>query len=62
MTDVPPIRVVFVEDDEDVRLGSAQALELAGFEVEGYPTSSRRTRRSSPACRPWCCATSSCPA
>ncbi|MGC3987566.1 MAG: sigma-54 dependent transcriptional regulator [Pseudorhodoferax sp.] len=31
-----PIRVVFVEDDEDVRAGSAQALELAGFAVQGY--------------------------
>ena len=31
-----PIRVVFVEDDEDVRAGSAQALELAGFTVQGF--------------------------
>ena len=30
------IRVVFVEDDEDVRAGSAQALELAGFSVQAY--------------------------
>jgi two-component system C4-dicarboxylate transport response regulator DctD len=28
-----PIRVLLVEDDEDVRLGSAQALMLAGFDV-----------------------------
>ena len=34
--EVHPIRVVFVEDDEDVRAGSAQALELAGFAVEPY--------------------------
>lgn len=33
MSERHPIRVVFVEDDEDVRLGSAQALDLAGFEV-----------------------------
>nr|WP_145545831.1 sigma-54 dependent transcriptional regulator [Variovorax boronicumulans] len=31
-----PIRVVFVEDDEDVRAGSAQALELAGFAVQSH--------------------------
>ena len=31
-----PIQVVFVEDDEDVRAGSAQALELAGFVVRAY--------------------------
>jgi two-component system, NtrC family, C4-dicarboxylate transport response regulator DctD len=30
------IRVIFVEDDADVRLGSTQALELAGFRVDGY--------------------------
>jgi len=35
-TGLHPIRVVFVEDDEDVRAGSAQALELAGFAVQGY--------------------------
>jgi two-component system C4-dicarboxylate transport response regulator DctD len=33
MTDKSPIAVVFVEDDEDVAAGSAQALELAGFDV-----------------------------
>ncbi len=38
MTDKHPIRVIFVEDDEDVRAGSAQALELAGFDVESYET------------------------
>jgi two-component system C4-dicarboxylate transport response regulator DctD len=30
---VPEISVVLVEDDEDVRHGTAQALELAGFTV-----------------------------
>ncbi len=30
------IGVVLVEDDEDVRLGTAQALELAGFEVRAF--------------------------
>jgi two-component system, NtrC family, C4-dicarboxylate transport response regulator DctD len=36
MSDSHPVRVIFVEDDEDVRLGSAQALELAGFSVDGF--------------------------
>ncbi len=31
-----PIRVLLVEDDEDVRLGAAQALDLAGFEVQAF--------------------------
>ncbi|KQP37110.1 sigma-54 dependent transcriptional regulator [Pseudorhodoferax sp. Leaf274] len=35
-TGLHPIHVVFVEDDEDVRAGSAQALELAGFAVRAY--------------------------
>lgn len=30
------IRVIFVEDDADVRLGSKQALELAGFEIDAF--------------------------
>ncbi len=30
------IRVLLVEDDEDVRESTAQALQLAGFEVEGF--------------------------
>ena len=33
MNDRHPIQVVFVEDDDDVAAGSAQALELAGFDV-----------------------------
>ena len=36
MADRHPISVVFVEDDEDVLAGSAQALELAGFEVTTF--------------------------
>ncbi|WP_399685349.1 sigma-54-dependent transcriptional regulator [Xenophilus sp.] len=31
-----PIRVILVEDDEDVRVGAAQALDLAGFAVEAF--------------------------
>lgn len=33
MSDRHPIRILVVEDDEDVRAGNAQALELAGFDV-----------------------------
>jgi two-component system C4-dicarboxylate transport response regulator DctD len=36
MTDRHPISVVFVEDDEDVLAGSAQALDLAGFVVMAF--------------------------
>lgn len=39
MSDAPqqhPIRVILVEDDEDVRLGAAQALDLAGFAVQPF--------------------------
>jgi two-component system C4-dicarboxylate transport response regulator DctD len=38
MTDIDkhPIAVVFVEDDEDVLAGSAQALDLAGFQVKPF--------------------------
>jgi two-component system C4-dicarboxylate transport response regulator DctD len=35
-TPFPDISVVLVEDDEDVRHGTAQALELAGFEVAAF--------------------------
>ena len=31
-----PVRVVLIEDDDDVRLGSAQALDLDGFEVQAF--------------------------
>ncbi|MEJ8821658.1 sigma-54 dependent transcriptional regulator [Variovorax humicola] len=36
MSTATAIRVIFVEDDADVRLGSKQALELAGFEVDAF--------------------------
>ena len=41
MNDKHPIRVIFVEDDEDVRAGSTQALELAGFDVQSHGTVER---------------------
>jgi two-component system C4-dicarboxylate transport response regulator DctD len=34
VSEVHPVRVLLVEDDEDVRMSTAQALTLAGFEVE----------------------------
>src|SRR4051812_36805422 len=36
MSQPEAIRVIFVEDDADVRLGGTQALQLAGLEVDGY--------------------------
>ncbi len=36
MAEREDICVIFVEDDADVRMGSAQALELAGLKVEAY--------------------------
>ena len=36
MSDAKAIRVIFVEDDADVRMGSAQALALAGLTVDSF--------------------------
>jgi two-component system C4-dicarboxylate transport response regulator DctD len=36
VTDASDIQVIFVEDEDEVRLGSTQALELAGFRVAGF--------------------------
>ena len=36
MSDAQAIRVIFVEDDDDVRVGSSQALELAGLAVDSF--------------------------
>ena len=38
MIDQPAIGVIYVEDDEDVRIGAVQALKLAGFEVRPFPS------------------------
>ena len=48
------ISVVLVEDDEDVRHGTAQALELAGFAVAAFD-SVEAARTASTAARRWCC-------
>lgn len=39
--DRPPVKVLLVEDDEAVRIGAAQALELAGFAVEAFETAEK---------------------
>ena len=36
MSDDQSIGVIYVEDDDDVRIGGVQALELAGFTVSGF--------------------------
>ena len=36
MSDDQSIGVIYVEDDDDVRIGGVQALELAGFSVSGF--------------------------
>ncbi|HWT21231.1 MAG TPA: sigma-54 dependent transcriptional regulator, partial [Variovorax sp.] len=41
MSEAPAIRVLLVEDDEDVRLSTTQVLTLAGFEVEPFASVER---------------------
>ncbi len=36
MSTPPPVRVLLVEDDADVRMSMSQALSLAGFEVDAF--------------------------
>ena len=43
--DPSAIRIIFVEDDADVRLGSTQALELAGFAVDAFATAEEAQSR-----------------
>ncbi|MES2942177.1 MAG: hypothetical protein V4772_04820 [Pseudomonadota bacterium] len=45
MNDNKAIRVIFVEDDSDVRLGSTQALELAGLVVDSFATAEEARAR-----------------
>jgi len=42
--DSPAIRILFVEDEEDVRQASSQTLELAGFSVDGFATAEAARR------------------
>lgn len=41
MSASPTIRVLLVEDDDDVRMSTAQALSLAGFEVDDFASVER---------------------
>lgn len=41
MSEAPAIRVLLIEDDEDVRVSTTQVLTLAGFEVESFPSAER---------------------
>jgi two-component system C4-dicarboxylate transport response regulator DctD len=41
VSEAPAIRVMLVEDDEDVRVSTTQVLTLAGFEVESFPSVER---------------------
>jgi two-component system C4-dicarboxylate transport response regulator DctD len=45
MSEALSIRVLLVEDDEDVRLSMTQALTLAGFEVESFASVERARSR-----------------
>jgi two-component system, NtrC family, C4-dicarboxylate transport response regulator DctD len=36
MTNEQPVGVIYVEDDDDVRIGAVQALELAGLSVTPF--------------------------
>ncbi|MFL6661280.1 MAG: sigma-54-dependent transcriptional regulator [Rhizobacter sp.] len=42
------VRILFVEDEEDVRMASTQTLELAGFGVDGYATVEQAARHIVP--------------
>jgi len=41
MAEAPPIRVLLIEDDDDVRASTEQALSLAGFEVTAFANAER---------------------
>ncbi|MBL8483517.1 MAG: response regulator, partial [Rhodocyclaceae bacterium] len=45
------VKVLLVEDDEDVRLGAEQALELAGMDVESFESAERMRTRLAPGLR-----------
>ena len=45
MSEDSAIRVVLVEDDEDVRLSITQLLTLAGFEVDSFVSAERARSR-----------------
>ena len=48
MNEAPPVQVLLVEDYDDVRGSMAQALGLAGFEVEAFVSAERARARITP--------------
>ncbi len=57
------IRVLLVEDDDDVRMSTTQALSLAGFEVDAFAERRAGARARSASARRWSwSATCACPA
>ena len=63
MSDDQSIGVIYVEDDDDVRIGGVQALELAGFSVSGFASVEIRQRSPfAPTCRSSWSATCACAA
>ena len=45
MNEALSMRVLLIEDDEDVRVSVTQALKLAGFEVEAFASAERARAR-----------------
>ena len=41
MPEASPIRVLLIEDDDDVRTSTEQALSLAGFDVDAFANAER---------------------
>ena len=63
MGDDQSIGVIYVEDDNDVRIGGVQALELAGFSVSGFASVETASWvRIAPTCRSSWSATCACAA
>ena len=62
MSDKQAIRVIFVEDEPDVRMGSRRLWSWRASRSMLLRVSRRPARTFEPACRPLCCVTSSCPA
>ena len=59
---VLPVRVLLIEDDPVVLVSTAQALRLAGFEVETFGSAESARAMSASRHRSSSSATSACPA
>jgi FixJ family two-component response regulator len=42
------VKVILIDDDKSARLGTEQALELAGLKVDSFPSASLPCLRSPP--------------